>query len=236
MRPELSKRLSLIVDLVPSCDTFVDIGCDHGYVPVSLLLDGRCKRAVFADINQGPLDRAYANAIHYGIDKGQADFIRSNGLDSISSLKEGSNVLSVTGMGGLLIADILRRGSSKLSLFDTFILSPHTKEEGLRIFLRDEGYVTIDERYVTDDDKLYVIMVAKKAASGSDAHILSETELRFGRFIERELKDPDVRRFFEKRLSMLDDLLSGNKGIPAGRRVIIEKEAECFREVLGIEA
>lgn len=236
MRPELSKRLSIITDLVPDCDTFVDIGCDHGYVPVSLLMEGRCKNAVFVDINNGPLERARANALHYGIESDRASFIRSDGLDRIPAMTEGVNVLSITGMGGLLIADILRRGGKKLSSFDTFILSPHTKEEELRIFLKDEGYVSADERYVTEDDKLYVIMAVKKGDPGFVSTELSKMELKFGRFIKRELKDPDVRRYFEKRLSAYEDLLSGSRTIPAERKTVLEKEAHCYREVLGIEA
>ena len=235
MRPELSKRLSVIADLVPDCDTFVDVGCDHGYVPVSLLIDDRCKKAVFADINQGPLDKARQNALHYGIDNERASFIRSDGLDQIP-VANGTNVLSVTGMGGLLIADILSRGRNKLSFFDTFILSPHTKEAELRVFLWNEGYVTIDERYVLEDDKLYVIIAAKKADPAAFAHKLSDTELKFGKYIQRELKDADVRRYFEMKLSAVEDLLSNNRDIPFDRKQIIEKEAICYREVLGIEA
>ena len=48
-----------IAGLVPEgCGCLADIGTDHGYVPVSLLLEGRIRRAVAADIGAPPLEHA----------------------------------------------------------------------------------------------------------------------------------------------------------------------------------
>ena len=55
MKLELSPRLGAIAGLVPEgCGCLADIGTDHGYVPVSLLLEGRVRRAVAADIGATP--------------------------------------------------------------------------------------------------------------------------------------------------------------------------------------
>ena len=42
---ELSKRLAAVAGLV-SYPTVADIGTDHGYVPVSLLLEGLLRRGL----------------------------------------------------------------------------------------------------------------------------------------------------------------------------------------------
>ena len=54
----LSKRLNLIISMVPPCDTAADIGTDHGFVPISLVESGTARRAVASDVVPGPLQRA----------------------------------------------------------------------------------------------------------------------------------------------------------------------------------
>ena len=46
-RLELGPRLRAIAELMPlGCRTLADIGTDHGYIPVSLLLEGRLDEVV----------------------------------------------------------------------------------------------------------------------------------------------------------------------------------------------
>ena len=62
-RLELGPRLRAIAEPVPlCCRTLADIGTDHGYIPVSLLLEGRLDRAIAADIGAPPLDHARRTA------------------------------------------------------------------------------------------------------------------------------------------------------------------------------
>ena len=58
---ELSERLRAVADLVDDGMVVADIGTDHGYIPIALVQEGRCPRAVAMDINIGPLDRARAH-------------------------------------------------------------------------------------------------------------------------------------------------------------------------------
>ena len=43
---QLSLRLSAIAGLVTRGNRLVDVGCDHGYLPVSLYLDGKIPGAI----------------------------------------------------------------------------------------------------------------------------------------------------------------------------------------------
>ena len=80
MKLELSPRLGAIAGLVPEgCGCLADIGTDHGYVPVSLLLEGRVWRAVAADIGAPPLEHARRTAARYGVTD-QIDFRLGDGL------------------------------------------------------------------------------------------------------------------------------------------------------------
>ncbi len=50
----LSKRLSMILDLVEPCDTLADVGTDHGYLALEAILSGKAKQVIAADVRQGP--------------------------------------------------------------------------------------------------------------------------------------------------------------------------------------
>lgn len=55
---ELSIRLKTIIDVMDKCNNFVDVGTDHGYVPIFAVKHGICESAVASDINLGPVERA----------------------------------------------------------------------------------------------------------------------------------------------------------------------------------
>ncbi len=235
----LSSRLQTIADMTPACDTFTDVGCDHGYIPIWLLLNNRCKKAIASDIGQGPLDTARKNARACGIDCGRISFIISDGLEGITTPDSGNNVLSVTGMGGLLIADILNKGYEKLSCFSSLILSPHTKQEELRRYLIANGFIIKDERYVKDSDKLYVVIHAMPCKDAKKGYVTEEyngKDYRFGLFINEALKNEAVRAYFIRRYEELCTILNENKGLPEDRREVLSREVLSYREVLGIEA
>ena len=225
--PRLSKRLLAIRDMIPECDLFTDIGCDHGYLPIDLLLKDRCKRAVAADIRQGPLDSARTNAGEYGIDKERISFILSAGLHSIDAPEKGYNVLCIAGMGGLNIAGILKDDRDKARCYDVLYLSPQSKQEELRGYLVSNGYRIDDERYLVDEDKLYVTMKVLHGRSEK----YSDKELLLGAFTDKAVTDPEVREAFILRHEELRTLLEGD-GIPEDRKDIIKKQENIYREVL----
>ena len=55
---ELSARLRAIADLVTEGYAVCDVGCDHGFVPIALVREGKAPCALASDINAGPLLRA----------------------------------------------------------------------------------------------------------------------------------------------------------------------------------
>ena len=65
---QLSLRLSAIAGLVTRGNRLVDVGCDHGYLPVSLYLDGKIPGAIAMDVRKGPLSRAQEHISQYGLD------------------------------------------------------------------------------------------------------------------------------------------------------------------------
>ena len=168
MRLDLSPRLRAIADQVPAgCDRLADIGTDHGYIPVSLLLEGRIRRAIAADIGALPLDHARRTAERYGV-TGYVDFRLGDGLTVLAPGE--ADVIVIAGMGGDAITEILAaapwsRAGPRL------LLQPMSKAEVLRAFLPVSGYAILAERLVQDKGVLYPILTVRggKMPPASDA-------------------------------------------------------------------
>lgn len=47
---QISRRLGAIADLVTQGNRLVDVGCDHGYLPVYLKLENRIPSAIATDV------------------------------------------------------------------------------------------------------------------------------------------------------------------------------------------
>lgn len=155
---ELSPRLGAIAGLVPDgCGCLADIGTDHGYVPVSLLLEGKIRRAVAADIGPLPLDHARRTAEQYGVTE-KLDFRLGDGL---SVLEPGeAEVIVIAGMGGDAIAEILAAAPWSRA-GPLLLLQPMSKAETLRPFLPENGYAVLGERLVQDKGVLYPILTVR---------------------------------------------------------------------------
>ncbi len=102
---KLSPRLAACASLVREGKRLADVGCDHGYVPVSLVLDGKIPSAVACDINEGPLASCRWLVQSYSLED-KIECVLSNGLQNV----DGDSVddILLAGMGGELIADILQ--------------------------------------------------------------------------------------------------------------------------------
>ncbi|MBY0756091.1 class I SAM-dependent methyltransferase [Clostridium sardiniense] len=164
---ELSKRLSLIVDHIEECDTLVDVGTDHGYIPIYAVKNGICKNAIASDINKDPLDKAKLNSIFEGVDE-NIDTRLGGGLETIK-LGE-AQVAIIAGMGGNLIRDILEADKDKVKELEFMVLQPAQNPEVLREYLYTNGYEVIAEDLCIDEDKYYELFKVK-------AKVGEETEL-----------------------------------------------------------
>ena len=62
---QLSKRLSAVAEFVTPGGCLVDVGTDHGYVPIALLEQKKISSAIAMDVNRGPLERAREHIAQY---------------------------------------------------------------------------------------------------------------------------------------------------------------------------
>ena len=106
--PILDSRLSLAGSFVRDGAVVADIGTDHAYLPVWLLLEGKITRAIAADLREGPLARAKLTAKEYDCNKNIA-FRLCDGLSGITP--EEADTIVIAGMGGETIAAILEQAA-----------------------------------------------------------------------------------------------------------------------------
>ena len=129
MRLPVSARLDCCAGLVPQGARAADIGADHGYLGISLLLSGRAGFVHASELREQPLRRAMENALRFGV-ADRMRFSRADGLDAIDP--DEVDTIVCAGMGGDLIAQILDRCRWVRDPRETLILQPQSSGNDLR--------------------------------------------------------------------------------------------------------
>ncbi len=174
MLPTINRRLKAVAEFVRQGSVLADIGTDHAYLPVYLVSNGVCSRAIAADINRGPLRRAEQNIASAGL----SESIETRLTDGLSGLDRlGITDIAICGMGGELIAKILEDAPFTASSDIRLILQPMTKADSLRSFLLSHGY-EIKKESLVRDDRIYQIICAEYSGENTD---YSPIELLLGR-------------------------------------------------------
>ena len=194
---EPGPRLRAIAALVPEdCACLADIGTDHGYIPVSLLLEGRVQRAIASDIGPMPLDHARRTAAQYGV---TLDLRLGDGL---SVLRPGeAETIVIAGMGGDAMTGILAAAPWSRA-GPLLLLQPMSKAEVLRAWLPENGYRVSAEVLVQDKGVLYPILTVR----GGTMPPASDAQAWGGFLLER---DPLWRLYLSDRLLRLRRAAAG---------------------------
>lgn len=154
MKIPLSPRLSVCRDFVARGDRVADIGCDHGYLGISLLKDNIATSVIAADINEMPLQSAMRNALKFGV-RDKMTFYLSDGVQNIP---RDFDTLICAGMGADTMISILE--SAQWLNCDKYrlILQCQSKTPTLRQYLSDNGWRITEEAVVRDGRFLYTVM------------------------------------------------------------------------------
>ncbi|HFI2472457.1 TPA: tRNA (adenine(22)-N(1))-methyltransferase TrmK [Streptococcus suis] len=224
METRLSKRLVTVADYVPQGARLADVGSDHAYLPLFLVEQGRIDYAVAGEVVQGP----YQSALQNVEQAGQSDKISvrlANGLAVVEQADQVSTV-TIAGMGGRLIAEILEAGKDKLGSVERLVLQPNNREDDVRHWLVEHDFQLIAEEILEENDKIYEILVAEKGKSD-----LTADQLRFGPYLLEE-QSPTFQKKWLKELDKLDYAL---EQVPLERRAdrsAISQKIQQIQEVL----
>jgi len=191
---ELTPRLRAVAELVPNGAKLADIGTDHAYLPVWLLLEGKISRAIAADLREGPLNRAKLTAKEYECKNNVAFRL----CDGLSGLEPGdADTVVIAGMGGETIAAILQAAPWTRSSVYTLILQPMSAQNDLRRWLWQQGYNINKEELVCEGDKLYNIFLV--SFGGAKPMSLGEEWAgRQSRDLDQSLRGEYLTRLLDK--------------------------------------
>ncbi|WP_339547741.1 tRNA (adenine(22)-N(1))-methyltransferase [Pseudomonas sp. RA_35y_Pfl2_P32] len=170
----LSMRLERVAAHVPAGARLADIGSDHGYLPVALMRRGAIAAAVAGELAATPFHSAQRTVRDNGLEACISVRL-ANGLAAIEPTDE-IDALTICGMGGETIRDILDSGKTRLSGQERLILQPNGGEQPLRQWLMDNGYSIVSEDVLRENRFDYEIIVAERAGPVS----YSAEQLYFG--------------------------------------------------------
>lgn len=190
----LSARLACVASLVPAGARVADIGSDHAYLPAALVLDGKIDFAIAGEVVKGPYENAVREIKDHQLE-GQVIPRLADGLAAIEPADK-VDTITITGMGGSLIASILEKDKNKLTGIKRLVLQPNVGESQLREWLMNNYYQIMNEKIIEEDNHIYEIIVAEPSVV---PFRYSKYELDFGPFL-LENKGPVFRKKWQEYL------------------------------------
>ena len=154
-------------------DTLADIGADHAWLLTALACAGKIRRGIGVEIAQGPFDTACRHIAEQGLSE-QVQMRLGDGLQPLAQGEATACVIA--GMGGKTIRTILQDSPAIAKGMDYLLLQPMTGEDGLRLYLQENGWRLSRETLVQERGIIYQIMVAVRGYMAP----LGEAEAAFG--------------------------------------------------------
>ena len=149
----------------------------------------------------------------------------ANGLAAFEP-SDAISCITIAGMGGRLIADILAAGLEKLAGVSRLVLQPNNREDELRAWLAGHDFRIVDEAILEENEKFYEILVVEHGSQD-----LTAKELRFGPHLMEEQAPAFVQKWskeVEKLAFVLEQVPVENQ---AARGSLEERIAQ-IKEVL----
>ncbi len=185
---KLTLRLNTIVGELSKCNTFADVGCDHGYVAEAMLSTQKCNFAYVTDVSAVCLQKA--EELLKGNFLGKFEPIVTDGLKNVPRVDQ----VLIAGMGGELICEILKNADF---LPERIVLQPMKNADKVRKTVIGLGYKMIKD-YTFKDTKFYDLIVCEKGEEN-----YSEDEIEFGRDNLKE-KGEAFKEVILQKIAVLD--------------------------------
>ena len=225
----LSKRLAKAAAYVPQGARLADIGSDHAYLPANLAINHIIDYGVAGEVVKGP----YENAVHEIQREHLEEKIFPRFADGLKAIEDNDQIDTVTicGMGGTLIRNILEKDKSKLQNHPLLILQPNVGSNVLRQWLQANHYQITHEDILEEDDHIYEIIVAQYTDQPMQ---LSSEDLFFGPILRHHQNDAFMKKWekeIEKNEKAINQMQKATN-TPTQRLAQLKAENELIRGVL----
>ncbi|MEE1106527.1 MAG: tRNA (adenine(22)-N(1))-methyltransferase TrmK [Macrococcus canis] len=225
----INNRLMAVANYI-NHNKLADIGSDHAYLPIYALQQGMIEGAVAGEVVIGPFNAAKENVLKYEL-QDKIDVRLGNGLEVIE--KGEVDCITICGMGGPLISEILDNGKDKLSDYPTLILQSNIHTEAVRRMLLQLGYMIKDEVIMKERKHVYEIIVAERNVDNTS---YTDTELKFGPVLMQQkdeiFKEKWIREFHH--LNTVYDAIKSDER-HAYKASQLSSDIDRLKEVLNIE-
>ena len=159
---KLPPRLQELTQWFLREQTLIDVGCDHGWLPIVSLQNGWITAAIAVDRAVEPLKLA----LKHGRDISGLRIVLSDGLDDVDVPED--SVLSIAGMGGSQMCTILKR--APLFRLKRIVLQPNRDAHLVRGYLASVGWFTQSASVVEERGRFFLSWYAapKQGFMGSN--------------------------------------------------------------------
>lgn len=222
-------RLECVAAHMPAGARLADIGSDHAYLPVALLRRGAIAMAVAGEVALTPFRAAERTVGENGLEQ-QISVRLANGLAAIEP-EDGITAISLCGMGGETIRDILDSGKARLSGQERLILQPNGGEQPLRQWLMEHDYRILCEEVLRENRFYYEIIVAERAGPVT----YTAEELYFGP-LQLQARTPIFlakwQRLLRQKQKTLTSFAKARQAVPEEKLQEVARQVRWITELL----
>lgn len=222
-------RLERVAAQVPHGARLADIGSDHAYLPVALLRRGVIEAAVAGEVAATPFQAAERTVRENGLEQ-QITVRLADGLAAVQA-SDGITAISLCGMGGETIRDILEAGKAHLNGLERLVLQPNGGEQPLRLWLMNNGYRIVSEELLHENRFYYEIIVAERAGPVS----YTAEELYFGP-LQLQARSPVFLAKWQRALRLKHQTLAGfeqaSQAVPEAKLQEISRQIRWITTLL----
>lgn len=196
---KLTPRLQAIADGIKESKVLADVGTDHAYLPIYLMLQGKISKAIATDINKGPIEIAQRRIKQHLLEN-KIETRQGSGLMVLKPQE--ADTIVIAGMGGMLISEILEQSKAVAVAAQSIVMQPMLDSGKLRSYLMNNGYEIIDEQLAKEENKIYEILWAKYTGK-----VQKTTSLMDIGPIIIEKKHPLAVEFIDKKITEIKNIL-----------------------------
>ena len=178
MRIKLSNRLQAVARQIPAGLRVADVGTDHGYLPVYLVVNDIAPKVIASDRGKRPLESARQLISLLSLEN-QIDVRLGDGLSVLQP--DEAEVICLAGMGGVAIKEIISAGLPLAQAAKRLVLQPQRNVPAVRRFLVANGFKIVAEDLAEDDGFYYEIIAVEPGLME-----LTEQEADFGPLLLRD--------------------------------------------------
>lgn len=187
MSATLSARLRAVLDGLLPCEVVIDVGTDHGLLPIAAVTAGVAQRAIAADLRPLPLAGARRAIAAAGV-ADRVTPLLSDGLAAVSAEQPGTpDALTMAGMSGDTMARICDARPAVVAALAQIVVQPNSGVDVFRRWASSHGWHLRSEAVIAEKGRYFQVLA----------------------FLPRPAEDPAYRhpRFTAEELFVLGPLL-----------------------------